>query len=294
MILVTGGTGFVGPAIVHALRAADRPVRVLVRDRARAGQLESLGCELAEGDMTDAASLRAAVKGCDTVVHLVAILVGKPADFERIMSRGTRDLVDAARDSGVRRWVQMSALGTSERSKDVVPYYGAKWDMEQTVKASGLPYVILRPSFVFGRGGGALKTFLGLGRLPVTPVAGAGKQRIQPIWIDDVAAYFNRAVDLDEATDRTFELGGPDILDWDELYGRIRTVLGKKRRTVHVPMALMRVSATLVEFLPGPKPITRDLLKMLETGDNVVSEPGAPETFGITPVPLDEQLRRAA
>ena len=90
--------------------------------------------------MTDPASLRRAVEGVDCVVHLVAIRQGTPEQFERIMSRGTRDLVDAAREAGVGRFVHMSALGTSERTKDLVPYYRAKWEMERHgASAPGFP-----------------------------------------------------------------------------------------------------------------------------------------------------------
>src|SRR6478736_247145 len=104
------------------------------------------------------------------------------------MEQGTRYLVKAAKDAGVRRFVLMSALGTTEETKDQVPYYGAKWAEEQHVKASGLPYVIFRPSFIFGEGGGILPTFAKLAKLgPVTAVTGKGTQRIQPIWIDDLA-----------------------------------------------------------------------------------------------------------
>ena len=108
-----------------------------------------------------------------------------------MMEQGTRDLLEAAREAGVRRFVLMSALGTTEETKDLVPYYGAKWQMEQDVKASGLEHVIFRPSFVFGRDGGALGQFKKIAKLaPVTPIVGPGTQRIQPIWVDDVAAYF--------------------------------------------------------------------------------------------------------
>src|SRR5205823_4206922 len=174
-VLVTGGTGFVGSGIVHALRAEDRPVRCLVRDARKASRLASWGCELAEGDVTDAASLRRAVEGCDRVIHLVAIRSGKRRDFERIMEQGTRDLV---------------------------------------------------------------------------------------------AAYFAQGLDLPEAANRTFELGGPDVVSWDEFWRRLRRALAVRRRpVVHVPVAAMRVQATLFEALPNP-PLTRDLLKMLLAGDN--------------------------
>ncbi|MGH3104918.1 MAG: SDR family oxidoreductase [Gaiellaceae bacterium] len=294
MILVTGGTGFVGPKVVHALRARDLPVRCLVRDRSRARLLETWGCKLVEGDVTDAASLRSAARGCDAVVHLVAIIVGKPADFERIMSQGTRDLLAAATAAGVRRFVLMSALGTDETTKDLVPYFGAKWEMEQAVKGSGLEHVIFRPSFVFGADGGVLPTFMRLVRLlPVTPVVGSGEQRLQPIWVEDVAAFFAESVDKAEAANRTFELGGPDVVSWNELYDRIKRTLGKRRRSLHVPMGLMRVQAAVLEKLPKP-PVTRDQLRMLEAGDNTCDVQPALETFGLSLMPLDEQLRRAA
>ena len=292
-VLVTGGTGFVGSGIVHALRAEDRPVRCLVRDRRQASRLASWGCELVEGDVTDAASLRPAVEGCDRVIHLVAIRSGKRRDFERIMEQGTRDLVAAAREAGVGRFVLMSALGTTAETKDLVPYYHAKWEMEQTVKASGFEHVIFRPSFIFAEEGGALSEFKRIVRLsPVTPVVGSGEQRIQPIWRDDVAAYFAKSLDLPGAANRTFELGGPDVVSWNELWQRLRRALRVRRPLVHVPVPVMRAQATLLEVLPNP-PLTRDLLKMLLAGDNVVSDTAAVDTFRLPLVPLDEQLRRA-
>ena len=129
-VLVTGGTGFVGMKIVHALRAREIPVRALVRDRARASRLTAWGAELVEGDVTDPASLRAATAGVDAVIHLVAIIKGSHLDFERVMAQGTRDLVAAAGDAGVRRFVLASALGVNEQTKDRVPYFAAKWEME--------------------------------------------------------------------------------------------------------------------------------------------------------------------
>ena len=295
MILVTGGTGFVGGHVVRALRDAGRRVRVLVRDPGAAGELEALGCELVEGDMTEPETLGRALDGVACVVHLVAIRQGKDEQFERIMSRGTRDLVDAARGAGVGRFVHMSALGTNERTKDLVPYYRAKWEMEQAVQGSGLPYVVFRPSFVFGADGGILPTFRRIARLaPVTPITGSGEQRIQPIWVDDVAAYFARAVELEDATNRTFELGGPDVVDWNELWARLKRALGVKRPSIHLPMAFMRANALVTERLPGDVPLTRDLLKMMEAGDNVAANDDAARTFGLPLVPLDEQLRRVA
>jgi NADH dehydrogenase len=292
--LVTGATGFVGSAIVHELRARGVPVRALVRDLDRASRLRSWAVELVAGDVTDPSSLAAAADGCTRVIHLVAILRGSPETFERVMVDGTRNVLAAARTAGVERFVLMSALGTSEATKDVVPYYGAKWQMEQDVRSSGLEHVIMRPSFVFGRDGGVLPLFMRQVRLsPVVTVIGPGTPRLQPIWIDDVAAHFAAALELPAAANRTFELGGPEPVTWNGLYARIARVLGKRRRYVHVPFAVARAGARAVEWIPAA-PLTVDQVKMLEAGDNVVTTADARETFGLPLVGLDEQIRRAA
>jgi NADH dehydrogenase len=293
-VLVTGATGFIGPHVVHALRAREVPVRALVRDRSRGSRLAAWGAELVEGDVTQPGSLAAALAGVDTVIHLVAIIKGSPADFERVMAQGTRNLVAAAEQAGVRRFVLASALGLNEHTKDQVPYFAAKWEMERAVKESPVEHVILRPSFVFGRDGGILPTFVRLARFaPVTPIVGPGTQRLQPIWVEDLAEYYARSIDLPEVAGRTFDVGGPDAPTWNEFWDRLKRVLGSRRPALHVPFGVMRVQAALTERLPGA-PVTRDQLTMLQLGDNVVTTTDAVETFQVPLVPLDEQLRRAA
>jgi NADH dehydrogenase len=292
-VLVTGGTGFVGPYVVHELRSRDVPVRALVRDTSRGTRLANWGAELAGGDVTDPVSLRMACEGVDAVVHLVAIIRGRPPDFERVMANGTRNLVAAAQAAGVRRFVLASALGLDERTKDAVPYFAAKWEMEAAVREAGLEYVILRPSFVFGRDGGVLPTFVRLARFsPVTLIVGPGTQRLQPIWVEDLAQYYALALAEPAAANRTFELGGPDAVTWNQFWQRLKRVLGVRRLSVHIPFGAMRAQATVTERLPGA-PVSRDQLTMLELGDNVVTDPSAVETFKLPLVPLDEQLRRA-
>jgi uncharacterized protein YbjT (DUF2867 family) len=293
-VLVTGATGFIGQHVAHALRAREIPVRALVRDPSGASRLTAWGVELVEGDVTDSASLPQAVAGVDAVIHLVAIIKGSRDDFERIMVQGTRNLVAAAEAGGTRRILLASALGLNERTKDAVPYLAAKWEMERAVEASPVEHVIFRPSFVFGKDGGVLPTFLRLARFaPVTPIVGPGTQRLQPIWVDDVAQYFTDAVDLPEAAGRTFDIGGPDAVTWNEFWDRLKRVLGSRRPSIHVPFAAMRVQAALTERLPGA-PVTRDQLTMLQLGDNVAGSTDAVDTFHLPLVPLDEQLRRAA
>jgi uncharacterized protein YbjT (DUF2867 family) len=293
-VLVTGGTGFVGPKIVRALREQGHDVRALVRSPARASQLAGWGAELVTGDVTDRASLRAAVEGCTHVVHLVAILKGSESEFHRVMTQGTTDLIAAAKDAGVQRFVLMSAIGTSEESKDTIPYFASKWAMEQAIVRSGLEYTIFRPSFVFGPGGGALQTFIKQVRYsPVVTVIGNGLQRSQPIYVEDVAQYFAAGVDHPQAANRTFEIGGPDVVTWNELYLKIAKVLGKRRRLAHVPSSIARLGAQLTQWAPGA-PLTTDQIAMIEAGDNVASDTDAVDTFKLPLVSLEEQIRRSA
>jgi uncharacterized protein YbjT (DUF2867 family) len=293
-VLVTGGTGFIGPKVVHALRAQGREVRALVRRPEQATQLAGWGAELVAGDLTDPASLRAAVDGCSHVVHLVSILKGSTGDFHRVMTQGTADLLAAAKDARVERFVLMSALGTTETTKDTIPYFASKWAMEQETARSGLEYTIFRPGFVFGRDGGALPLFIKQVKYsPVVTVIGSGLQRIQPIWVDDVAEYLARGVDQPQAANRTFEIGGPDVVTWNELYLKIAKVLGKRRKLVHVPSSLARAGARLTQWAPGA-PLTTDQVAMIEAGDNVATRTDAVDTFRLPLISLEEQLRRAA
>ena len=292
-VLVAGGTGFVGSAIVHALRARELDVRVLARHAESASHLAAIGAELVAGDLTQPATLAPAVDGCTHVVNLVAILKGRPADFRRVMTDGTAALIEAAKGAGVSRFVQMSALGTTEQTKERVPYFAAKWEMERLVERSGLEYATVRPSFVFGRGG-ALPTFIRQVRLsPVVTVIGPGTQRLQPIWVDDVAAFFAAVVDDARAAGRIWEIGGPDAVTWNELYLTIARVLGKHRRLAHVPFPVARTGARLIQWVPGA-PLTVDQVTMIETGDNVCSNTDAKDTFGLPLVTLEDQIRRAA
>jgi len=293
VILVTGAGGFIGTRVVHELRARDRDVRALVRSPARAGTLASWDVELVAGDVTDPASLRSAAAGCEAAVHLVSILTGSNADFDRVMVQGTRNVVDAAREAGAGRLVLMSAIGVDAAGASGIPYFDAKREMERAVRESGLEFVILRPSFVFGDGG-ALRTFLRLARrAPVTPIVGDGSQRIQPVWVDDVARAVAESLERPEAAGRTLELGGPEVVTWNELWARLKRAARVRRPSVHVPFSVMRVQATLLEKLPDP-PLTRDQLRMLQAGDNVVTGEDAAAVLGLELVALDEQLRRVA
>jgi uncharacterized protein YbjT (DUF2867 family) len=291
-VLVTGGTGFVGPKVVHALRAEERPVRVLARNPAKQERFRAWGCEVVEGDMTDADSLRRAAQGTETVVHLVALApFADPATTKRVMEEGTRDLLAAARDEGAKHFVLMSALGVRDDTKNLSAYSRAKWEEETAVKESGLPFTIFRPSFIFGRDGGLLTELVRLTRWsPVMPVP--TERQLQPIWVEDVAAYFAKAVAAGGEAGATWELAGPDRVTWAELFDRLRRVLGKRRLAFQTPAVLLRAAAAGGKLLP-PFRGAPGAVAMLQTDDNVADIAPAVEALGVTPITLDDQLRRA-
>jgi uncharacterized protein YbjT (DUF2867 family) len=292
-VLVTGASGFIGREVVGTLAERGDRVRAMVRTARGADALAGVDCDLVRGDVTDPASLLSAARGCRSIVHLVSIIEGKPAAFERVMAAGTGNLLEAARETGVRRIVYLSALGTSPDA--TVPYYRAKWAAERAVAASGSAYAIIRPSFVFGPGGGALPRLLRITRLaPVTLVLGPGTQRVQPVWVDDAVAAILLALDRESGSPEIIELGGPDAVTWNDLWGRLRTALGTRRPQLNVPFWLARGPASLLERLPDAV-LTRDQLRMLEGPDNVVTDGGRSlRDLGLTElVGLDEQLRRA-
>ncbi len=295
MILVTGATGFVGRHVVRELLPHAGRVRAMVRDARGAAGLEGLDCELVRGDVTDLASVTAAVRGCRTVVHLVGIIRGAPQQFDAVIANGTRNVARAARETGARRIVHMSALGTSQASAEAVPYFRAKLHAEEIVAASGVTHTILRPSFVFGADGGSLPLFLKIARLsPLTPIVGNGTQRFQPVWVDDVARAVRLAVQNETDAPSLVELGGPDVVDWNAFWALLKRTLGTSRPAVHVPTWFLRPQAALFERLPRPL-LTRDQLRMLELGDNVVGDGGeSARALGLHGLlGLDEQLRLA-
>ena len=144
MILVTGGTGFVGSHLVKRLRQDGVQVRALVRTPSKAQVLSDLGVEVAAGDIADAASLDAVMKGCEKVIHLVGIIQeGRGFTFRSVHVDGTRNLLGAAKNAGVKHFIYQSAIGSREGAKS--EYHKTKWEAEKLVKASGISYTILRP-----------------------------------------------------------------------------------------------------------------------------------------------------
>ncbi len=276
MILVTGATGFVGAEILRRASRRGWRVRGLARHPERAEALGRLPhVELYRGDVTDQSDLDEAMEGVTAVVHLVGIIAEtKSATFEEVHVGGTERVLAAAARAGVPRYVHMSALGV-EAGRDRTGYFRTKWAAEQAVRSSDLSYTVFRPSTIFGRDGDFVRMLARAVRWsPVLPLPGGGRQRMQPVWVGDVAECFLQAARVDATPRDTYEVAGPEVLTLADLAAALARAMNvRPRLVVPLPMALVRAGAALVEALPVPAPVTREQLVMLELES--VADPAA-------------------
>lgn len=262
-VLVTGATGFVGRHVVRELLARGlTPVCVIRNPQKLFAQHRETSPDrlvAVPGDLNDPRPLADAAHGCDAVIHLVGIIIERRLQgqtFHKIHVKGTQHVLDAARQAGVRRYLQMSALGT--RPDAVATYHRTKWAAEEAVRASGLEWTIFRPSLIHGPDG----EFMALMRKftcdlvpPVIPYFGSGEAKLQPVFVKDVAYCFVEALLRPESEGQVFPLGGPRAYSWRALYDACRTLIPGARRwkpVVSQPVAVAKAAAVLSAPLMAP------------------------------------------
>jgi NADH dehydrogenase len=289
-VLVTGGTGFAGREILRELHRAAHEIYFLSRRGHSAACYaieEEFSGQLCSGDILDLKSLPEACAGMDAIIHLVGIIseVGRQT-FENVHTLGTQNIVKAAQKTGVRRFIHMSALGT--RPNAVSRYHKSKWAAEEIVRNSGLDWTIFRPSIIYGPGDGFVNLFAKIiRRSPIVPIIGKGQTKFQPVAVESVASAFVKALNEPRAIGQTYDLCGLETFILNEIVDEISTALKRKRLKVHVPFALARRQAALLEFIFGkllhqPPPLNRDQLLMLRE-NNVGNGKPAAELFGLKP-----------
>ncbi|OGW34658.1 MAG: hypothetical protein A2010_14800 [Nitrospirae bacterium GWD2_57_9] len=291
MILVTGSTGFVGSHLIRRMCKDGLPVRALVRHAGKAQELASLGAEVVQGDLGDKPSLARACAGVERVVDLVGIIQEAPGvTFQGVHVEGTGNLLQAAKNAGVRHFFYQSALGTRPGARS--EYHKTKWQAEELVRGSGIPFTILRPSLIYGPGDQfTLRLADIIGKSPVLPVIGSGKSKVQPIYIDDVVSCIVKAVTGEAFLNEIYEVGGPEQLTYEEVTRAIAEAMGIRRPVVHMPLFFMRPAARLLETALAKPPLTTGQLIMLEE-DNVCGLRDICEACGSTPVKFSEGLRK--
>jgi len=287
MILVTGGSGFIGRRVVARLADGGSGVRVLARGQ-RPADLPSR-VEAVNADVLSGEGLTEAMSGIEKAVHTVAVIRESGGQtFEGVIRRGTERVVAAAKLAGVKKLVHVSAIGAQDNL--TYPYLHAKWWAERAVASGGIKYTILRPSIVFGEGDEFMNALAGLVRYnPIVPVAGNGRAKFQPIWVEDLVTCIVACLDEDAHDGETLEVGGPEHLTYDEMVDIVKQALGKSRIKAHVPLALMRPLAQVMEWVLPRPPVTQEQLKMLAL-DNTTDTDSVTRSFGVQPRRLADSL----
>ncbi|HVR90237.1 MAG TPA: complex I NDUFA9 subunit family protein [Novosphingobium sp.] len=285
LIVLVGGSGFVGAHVAQELLARGARVRIVSRHPERAFRLGPLGnlgqLQLLRGDMARPESIVPALQGADGVVNLVGVFGG---NIDALHVKGPAAIAAAAKVAGVKAFVQISAIGADASSP--VPYARTKAEGEAAVRAGFPGASVLRPSIVFGPDDMFINRFAGLiAMLPALPVFGP-EAKLQPVFVDDVALAVAAALDGPvKLGGKVFELGGPEVLTMLELNQRIAKAQGRTRLFAALPDAASSVFATATGWLPGA-PITRDQWALLKAGNVADARLPGFKTLGIVPRPL--------
>jgi NADH dehydrogenase len=296
-VALFGGTGFVGSYLIEAMLDRGHEPHLLIRQGSESKVTRADECILTQGNLGNMQDIHATLAACEGVIYCVGIIrenqrVG--STFYQVHYEHAKAVMEAAVEAGVRRFILMSANGVRP---DGTAYQTSKYMAEEYLKTTGLGWTIFRPSVIFGdpRGGMEFCTQIRdtLVKLPLpAPVffrglwpVEAGTFRMSPIHVRDVAAVFIQSLELLDAVEQTFELGGKADVDWKTVVMKIARASGKRKWTLPVPAAAMQMLAALLDRFAF-FPITRDQLAMLLEG-NVADSEAAYRVFDIDPVPFN-------
>jgi uncharacterized protein YbjT (DUF2867 family) len=295
MILITGATGYIGRHLVARLVAQGERPRCLVRDTKRAAAiLPADKVELVRGDTVDSATLQEAVRGIDTIVHAAFITADHKEStgnhYEDTNVRGTANLIQAAKDAGVKRIIEISGLGTKEDKPG--SYMQGRFLAEKMLKESGVDWTIIQPSVLFGKDAPFIKGLTDLIRTaPVVPLIGGGKTLFQPIYVEDVVTVIIKVLeDPARTSGKTYTIGGPAYYSFSQVIDILLETMHKSRIKAPAPTALVGIGAAMMEaVLPRP-PLTKAAMTLFSF-NNTTDLRSVERDFGFTPVSFSDYLK---
>lgn len=289
-VLVTGAAGFMASHLLPRLESRGHLVRAGWHGREGPGRQAAPGVEWRRLDVTIPDSLAGAASGCDVVVHLAGCRTPREGfSLEAVNVTGTRNVLVAAAAAGVQRFVYVSALGASPMGGD---FYRSRFQAEDAVMSSGLEYVILRPSVVYGPGDHFVSAIVRLlRRLPAFPMLGDGTFRLQPLAVEDMVDALTQSVERPDIEGGLFELAGPDRLSFTSIVRTVGDVARCARPVVPLPDLLAGRAVSLAGKAGFDAPFTREQLDVLRWG-SVLSGPDNPlrTVFRVKPLPFRDAL----
>ena len=286
-IAVMGATGFVGSHLVPHLVAAGHRVRAVSRDGER---LPGWGSEVdsRDADVSSGAGVAEALRGAEAVVHLVAIPRERGGrTFQDVNVRAVGRTLAAAEAEGVRRIVHLSVLGASDDPK--LRYLHSKWRGEELVRESGLEWVVLRPSLLFGEGDGffnLVKVTLTWWSPGIVAIPGDGSARFQPLSVDDLAIAVERSLVEPGRAGSVYEIGGPGYLSYREIVDRVMAVTGKRRLKLGLPVPIISALTAVTDRILPIFPVSHDQIASLGR-PNFTDLDAFERAFGVQPRPFD-------
>ena len=309
MILLTGATGVVGGELLQLLLGSGHEVRVLVREPRRLGP-DRVNVQISLGDLADPFSMRHAMRGVHTVIHLAATIRDQPrGTIEELNGLATVRLLRSAERAGVERFLFFSAMGASEFQR--TRFFRAKALAERAVRRAPLETTVFAPSIVYSPGDPWITLLERLTALPAVPVSGSGRARFQPIWARDVAECVLSAVNggehvaipagegarpsangaIAEGLGPRFELAGPQTLDYDGIVEQVMEASGRERPLVHVPLPLVRAGLRGLELISGQATFaTWEEAELMEVAMTTERGPEDAKRLGVEPRPMADVL----
>jgi NADH dehydrogenase len=297
MILLTGGTGFVGSKVLPRLVATGQPIRMLSRGESdwkdsAITSLRQKGIDVIFGDLRDKRHIEKALDGCTCVVNCAGLMYEtKDVTFRDVHVDAMRDFVARCDESGVKRFIHLSCLGAHEFSDS--EYLRSRWESEQIVKKGKFFWTIFRPSFIFGDDCPLLAELQKiLKKTPVLPVIGTGLNHIQPIWVEDVAECLVKSIYQSSTADNTYELVGKQSYPVTDFVQMIACMPGESKAQVNIPFGIAKQLARLSKMVMPNSAMSVDLLRLLTTEMEASPEPMQRE-FQINPQSFAEFLDKS-
>ena len=296
-VFITGGTGFVGSVVAEKIKSSGASVTLLERNKKKIPHLKELGFEVFEGTLEEKSAVSAFLSSnkFDAAINLIGIIRSLPDfSFQKVHVDYVNALLELAKESGIERFIHMSALGAAENSDS--EYFSTKYEGESLVRNSGLKWTVFRPSLIFGNNAGFFDDLIDLVKTRAfVPIIGTGETKFAPIDVFSVAEAYNNALYNEKTINKVFQLCGPDTFTFEGMIDLIMEISPPKKLKIHAPSFIAEKSLNFIEKLSSSlsknAPITSDQIRMLKYDNICEGDMGGPdELLGLKRTHLKDWL----